>query len=99
LEQSVDTPRWVSPSVEDSFAGLGNRIWESLPGLISWAVLLAPIWLTILNQQAGEWFVFLATAWFGARATYFGVRALINRRAVLRSMEVDWLARLEAECR
>ncbi len=98
LQERIEAPGWVASTVEDTVADVGARVCESLPGLVSWAVLSAPIWLTLINPQAGELFVFLATTIFGLKAGIYALRALRNRRRVLEGLQIDWLARLQAEC-
>ncbi len=72
----------------------GTRFWETMPGVVSWLVLLAPIWLTLLNPLLGILFVTVATTYFASRLLYFGVYSLFNRRRVLRAGRRDWLADL-----
>jgi hypothetical protein len=69
--------------------------WERIPGMISWVVILAPIWLTLLSPIMGIALVVLATAYFAARNSYYGLRALPNRRRVLKARGQDWLKRLD----
>ncbi len=69
--------------------------WERLPGLISWLVILAPIWLTLLSPLMGIGLVALATAYFAARNSYYGLRALPNQHRVRMARGEDWLRRLE----
>ncbi len=71
-------------------------LWERVPGMISWVVILAPIWLTLLSPVMGIALVVLATAYFAARNSYYGLRALPNRQRVLKARGEDWLRRLEA---
>jgi len=69
-------------------------LWERIPGMLSWVVILAPIWLTLLSPALGIALVALATAYFAARNSYYGIRALPNRVRILRARKQDWLQRL-----
>ena len=80
----------------DSMPYPTNWLWESLPAIISWTVLLAPLWLTAVAPVLGVYFVGLTVAYFAVRASFFGIRALINRRSVLRASSEDWMAKLLA---
>lgn len=72
-----------------------NRVIEAVPGIVSWVVVLAPIWLTALNPQAGIAFVTAVTLYFALRVSSFGLRSLLNRHRVLDGARRDWLAELE----
>ncbi len=76
--------------------GAADTAWERVPGIVSWIVALAPIWLTLLSPSLGLAMVALATVYFAIRASLYGPRALINRRRVLEARQEDWLGRLEA---
>jgi len=73
-----------------------DRLIEIYPGFLSWLVLLAPIWLTLIHPVAGTMFVGLAIAIFLVRAGGYGVLAMLNRRLLLEAMERDYLTMLEA---
>jgi len=79
----------------ERISSAGNPLWERLPGIVSWLVVSAPIWMTLLSPGLGLALVLAATAYFAARTSYYGPRALINRVRVLRSGAEDWRARLE----
>lgn len=80
-----------------SVAGIhtADRLWERVPGVLSWVVVLSPIWGTLLSPDLGLTLVALATLYFAVRASLYGPRALINRSRVLNACSTDWLARLE----
>ncbi|HEX2922542.1 MAG TPA: glycosyltransferase family 2 protein [Chloroflexota bacterium] len=73
-----------------------DRLWERVPGVVSWLVALSPIWVTLLSPILGLILVVAASVYFSARASWYGPKALINRHRVLKSQQDDWLARLEA---
>lgn len=70
------------------------RLWEALPGILSWIVVLSPIWLTLIVPQLGLGIVVLATVYFSIRASLYGVRAIANRVRVLATADEGWLAKL-----
>ena len=72
------------------------RLLESLPGIISWTLLLSPIWLTLINPVAGSILAALSIAYFVLRTSSFGIGALFTRRRLLSATQVDWLSRLQA---
>ncbi|MHB0870955.1 MAG: glycosyltransferase family 2 protein [Chloroflexota bacterium] len=80
----------------ERMSGAADTVWERVPGIVSWIVALAPIWLTLLSPSLGLAMVALATVYFAIRASLYGPRALINRRRVLEARQEDWLGRLEA---
>jgi hypothetical protein len=67
-----------------------------LPGVLSWLVVLAPIWLSVVDLRVGVTFASVATVYFVLRAGWFGVRSLANRARVLNAMRRNWLADLES---
>ncbi len=71
-------------------------LWERLPGMVSWTVVLSPVWVTLLAPAVGLALVALIILYFAFRASIYGPRALITRRRVLRAWSVDWLGRLKA---
>lgn len=71
-----------------------QAVWERVPGMVSWFVVLSPVWLTLLSPPLGLAVVALAAIYFTLRASYFGPRSLLARRRVLREVERDWLAEL-----
>ncbi|MER3405648.1 MAG: hypothetical protein C4289_11240 [Chloroflexota bacterium] len=76
---------------------LAERVRESIPAVVAWAVVLAPLWLTYLNPIAGLLLVGSAMAFFIVRSTSFGIMGLVNRDRVLRGLNQDWLAKIYAE--
>src|SRR5512133_2785460 len=87
---SLEGARVITAEVPTS----SQRLWEALPGILSWVVVLSPIWLTLISPPAGLGMVVLATVYFSTRASLYGVRALITRAKVLTTGEADWLAKL-----
>ncbi len=82
-------------AVEEEAPAASQRLWESLPGILSWIVVLSPIWVTMISPMMGLGLVVVATVYFSIRASLYGPRALVNRVKVLASENEDWLARLK----
>lgn len=82
-------------TLPERLPGTADAVWERVPGVVSWLVALAPIWLTSMSPSLGLAMVTLATVYFAVRASLYGPRALINRRRVLAAREEDWLGHLE----
>lgn len=86
----------------ESIAAIGEeapaasqRLWESLPGVLSWIVFLSPIWVTMISPVMGLALVAVATIYFSVRASLYGPRALVNRVKLLTTDREDWLAKLK----
>jgi len=73
---------------EDKF----HRFFEMVPGALTWAVLLSPIWLGKIAPQVVIFFLtFLAIFWV-YRAFIHLVGVLIGYRRYKRENEVDWFS-------
>jgi len=71
-----------------------QRFLEIIPGALTWAVLLSPIWLGIIAPLAVVFFLtFLAIFWV-YRAFLHLVGVFIGYRRYRREMEVNWLKRV-----
>lgn len=73
-----------------------ERAWERVPGILSWIVVLAPLWLTPVSPTLGLGLVVLATVYFSLRTSLYGPRALLTRRRIFKACSESWLKRLEA---
>lgn len=71
-----------------------QRFWEALPGILSWIVVLSPVWLTIVSPPLGLGMVVVATIYFSIRASIYGPRALVTRVRMRSVGNEDWLAKL-----
>ena len=67
------------------------RLLEAAPGVLSWIVFLAPIWLTLVDHRLATGFIVVAMLVFVWRAGRYGILALLNRRTILNGMATDWL--------
>ena len=80
---------------DEEVPATSQRLWESLPGMLSWLVVLSPIWVTMISPAMGLAVVVLATIYFFIRASLYGPRALTNRMKLLTTGNEDWLAKLK----
>lgn len=81
-------------TIAEDVPATSQRLWEALPGIVSWLVVLSPIWVTLLSPAMGLALVVLATIYFSIRASIYGPKALINRVRLLTTGNDDWLERL-----
>jgi hypothetical protein len=71
-----------------------DRFIEAYPGLFSWLIALAPLWLTVIHPMAGLAFVLVATGIFFLKVLWYGVGASRNFEPVQRAANEDWAAKL-----
>ena len=100
MEVSTTSPVLAS-SEPSPLRQLGDRLLEAAPGLITWILMLAPAWISLVFASDGARAVAIAVLvfdvyWFfrafmvitGMWSTYFKMR---------RDMGVDWLARCKSD--
>ena len=81
----------------DTLSQGGRRILEALPGIVTWVVLLCPLWIPVLFQGVGAFAVAIGVLafdlyWF-ARA-FWVIRGVYRTYGHLqRDLRVDWLQR------
>ncbi|MBI3978267.1 MAG: glycosyltransferase family 2 protein [Chloroflexi bacterium] len=71
------------------------RLLEAMPGVCAWIVVLAPIWLTLVDPLAGMTLVSVSIAVFAVKVLRYGVNALANRGRLLAGARIDWQAALD----
>jgi hypothetical protein len=76
---------------------LRDRFIEAYPGIFSWLVLLAPIWLTMIHPMAGLAFLLVATGIFLLKVGWFGYGAMRNFQPVQAACRDDWAKTLSAQ--
>ncbi len=79
-----DRQRWV------------QRLLETVPGVISWAIILGPIWLSISYPWLVAYFVLSFDFYWLCRSIWFGAAVIVAFRRIGRVLAVDWGRRLEA---
>ncbi len=79
----------------DRYLWLG-RMLEMVPGTISWAILILPIWLSFSYPQLVAYFVLSFNFYWLCRALWFSGSVVVAFRRVRRVLEVDWTRRVDA---
>jgi glycosyl transferase family 2 len=71
-----------------------QRALEMVPGVISWTVLLGPIWLSFSYPWLVAYFVLSFDFYWLCRALWFGGSVIVAFRRIREVAAVDWPARL-----
>ena len=71
-----------------------QRLLEMLPGLLSWAILVVPIWLSVSYPWLIGYFIVAFDVYWLARVVRLAVGAVAGRLRVRRVLETNWSARL-----
>jgi hypothetical protein len=79
----------------DRYVWLG-RLLEMVPGTISWAVLILPVWLSFSYPWLVAYFVLSFNFYWLCRALWFSGAVIVAFRRVRQVTRVDWNARLAA---
>jgi Glycosyl transferase family group 2 len=74
-----------------------QRLLEIVPGLISWAIILGPIWLSFSYPWLVAYFVLTFDFYMLCRSLWLAVTVIVGYRRVRRVEATDWMARLEAK--
>src|SRR5438552_12283878 len=82
-DAQIDRYRWL------------QRMLEMVPGLISWAIILGPIWLSFSYPWLVAYFVLTFDFYMLCRSLWLGVTVVIGYRRMGRVLATDWKARLE----
>ena len=82
-DAQIDRYRWL------------QRMLEMVPGLISWAIILGPIWLSFSYPWLVAYFVLTFDFYMLCRSLWLGVTVVIGYRRMRRVLATDWKARLE----
>ena len=77
----------------DTYRWLG-RVLEMVPGSISWAVLILPIWLSFSYPWLVAYFVLSFDFYWLCRALWFAGAVIVAYRRIRRVLTVDWSARV-----
>ena len=72
-----------------------QRVLEMVPGLISWAIILGPIWLSFSYPWLVAYFVLSFDFYMLCRSLWLGVTVIVGYRRVRRVISTDWLSLLE----
>src|SRR4026209_937722 len=78
---------------EDRYLWL-QRLLEMVPGTVSWAVIIGPIWLSFSYPQLVAYFVLSFDFYWLCRALWFAAAVIVAYRRIRRVQRVDWTDRL-----
>jgi hypothetical protein len=79
----------------DRYRLLG-RLLEMVPGTISWAVLILPVWLSFSYPWLVAYFVLSFDFYWLCRALWFSGAVIVAYRRIRRVLDIDWGGRLAA---
>ena len=80
---------------EERYRWLG-RLLEMVPGLMSWAILILPLWLSFSYPWLVAYFVLSFDFYWLCRALWFSGAVIVAYRRIRRVLSVDWPQRLAA---
>jgi cellulose synthase/poly-beta-1,6-N-acetylglucosamine synthase-like glycosyltransferase len=72
-----------------------NRLWEIVPGAISWTVILGTFLLAFLAPEAAIVFIILFDLYWMLRVFYFVIHVIAAYRAYRQTIAVDWWERVQ----
>jgi len=81
------------PDDPDRLRWLG-RLLEMVPGTISWAILILPLWLSFSYPWLVAYFVLSFDFYWLCRALWFSGAVIVAYRRIRRVLAVDWTDRL-----
>jgi hypothetical protein len=70
-----------------------ERLLEMVPGIISWAILIGPIWLSFSYPWLVAYFVLSFDFYWLCRALWFSTSVIVAFRRIRDVLAVDWLER------
>jgi hypothetical protein len=83
----------TSPDEIDRYRWL-QRLLEMVPGIVSWAILIVPIWLSFSYPWLVAYFVLSFDFYWLCRILWFGGAVIVAYRRIRHVLAVDWVARL-----
>ncbi|HSM38275.1 MAG TPA: glycosyltransferase family 2 protein [Candidatus Limnocylindrales bacterium] len=81
------------PPDSDRYRGL-QRALEMVPGIVSWAIIIGPIWLSFSYPWLVAYFVLTFDFYWLCRAIWFAAAVIVAYRRITRVLAVDWTTRL-----
>ena len=73
-----------------------QRSLEMVPGIVSWAIIIGPIWLSFSYPSLVAYFVLSFDFYWLCRALWFAGAVIVAYRRIRDVLAVDWRARLAA---
>ena len=80
---------------EDRYLWL-QRLLEMVPGTVSWAVIIGPIWLSFSYPWLVAYFVLSFDFYWLCRAVWFSGAVIVAYRRIRDVLRTDWRGRLES---
>jgi len=74
-----------------------RRVFEIVPGIFSWAVLLSPFWASFIAPFAVAYFIIFFDIYFFWRAANLGVNSVRGYFKIRQTTRINWFKRLAAE--
>jgi hypothetical protein len=71
-----------------------QRSLEMVPGIVSWAIIIGPIWLSFSYPWLVAYFVLSFDFYWVCRALWFAAAVIVAHRRIRGVLAVDWRARL-----
>ncbi len=71
-----------------------ERLLEMVPGIVSWAIIIGPVWLSFSYPWLVAYFVLSFDFYWLCRAVWFGSTVLVAQRRISRVLDTNWGARL-----
>jgi hypothetical protein len=73
-----------------------QRLLEMVPGIISWAILIGPVWLSFSYPWLVAYFVLSFDFYWLCRSLWFSAAVIVAYRRIRQVLDVDWADRLSA---
>lgn len=73
-----------------------QRALEMVPGIVSWAIIIGPIWLSFSYPWLVAYFVLTFDFYWLCRAIWFAAAVIVGYRRIRGVLAVDWAARLRS---
>jgi hypothetical protein len=72
-----------------------QRLLEIVPGLVSWAIIIGPLWLSFSYPWLVAYFVLSFDFYWLCRAIWFGGAVIIAYVRIRRVLAADWMERIQ----
>src|SRR6476660_7984504 len=73
-----------------------QRLLEMVPGTVSWAVIVGPLWLSFSYPWLVAYFVLSFDFYWLCRALWFAGAVIVAYRRISEVLATDWRGRLES---
>jgi cellulose synthase/poly-beta-1,6-N-acetylglucosamine synthase-like glycosyltransferase len=76
---------------------LSRRFFEILPPILSWILLLSPIWASLIAPVAVAYFIIFFDLYFLFRASSLGINSVRGYLKIRQTVAIDWFEKLKQE--